>query len=123
MPTYTKGHPYMDKENFDVEGQGPWAHRPSEKQRLLTSEQQELVQHPEVGSENGGSDGGADEDQSADNDNDDDGDIGSQEIATRLSGVAKEGLTYSKNKVPKPLPATIDIDVPSMPDCTHEIGS
>ncbi|KAI5980844.1 hypothetical protein EDD15DRAFT_2380975 [Pisolithus albus] len=97
MPTYTKGRPYADKENFDVDGQGPRARRPSEKQRLLTSEQQELVQRREIraqrerkrdrlrklaeaGSENGGSDGVADDDLSVDDDNDDDGDNGTQEI-------------------------------------------
>ncbi|KAI5994822.1 hypothetical protein EDD15DRAFT_2195941 [Pisolithus albus] len=113
MPTYTKGRPYADKENFDVEGQGPRARRPSEKQRLLTSEQQELVQRREIraqrewkrdrlrklaeaGSENGGSDGVADDDLHI--------------VATKLSGVAKEGLSYSKNKVPKPPPTTVDID-------------
>ncbi|KAI6035764.1 hypothetical protein EDC04DRAFT_2897672 [Pisolithus marmoratus] len=118
MPSYTKAHPYSDKENF------------SEKLWQLVSEQQEQVQHHkikaqreckclqlhqlvEAGSENdepkgitGDNHSGLKDDD--DDDDDDDGDNGTQftshVVAMKLSGVTKEHLMYSKNKVPKAPP-------------------
>ncbi|KAI6043844.1 hypothetical protein EDC04DRAFT_2890547 [Pisolithus marmoratus] len=98
----------------------------------LTSEQQEQLQHreikaqreckhlqlhqlAEVGSENDELEGIAGDDQSGiEDDNDDDGDNGTQfsshAVPTKLSGITKEHLTYSKNKVLKAPPVTPDID-------------
>ncbi|KAI6167905.1 hypothetical protein EDD17DRAFT_1503602 [Pisolithus thermaeus] len=101
MPTYTKGCPYMDKENFN------------KKQKLLVAEQQEVAHHckikaqrewkclqlcwlAEEGSEN--------------SDPKEDADDNHHIVMTKLSGVAKEGFTYSRNKVPKAPPASLDIE-------------
>ncbi|KAI6095824.1 hypothetical protein EDD17DRAFT_1749722 [Pisolithus thermaeus] len=129
MLTYTKGRPYADKENFDTnhgsEGQGAWARQLSEKQKLLASKQQELAHHREIraqrerkclqlrqlaeeGSENDDPKEDADDNQSVLDDNNDEGD-NSCIVMTKLSGIAKEGFAYSRNKAPKAQPASLDI--------------
>lgn len=134
MPSHTKAHSYLDKENFSAdhgsEGPGGRLRQPSEKLRQLTSEQQEQAQHreikaqkerkrlqsrqlAEVGSENDEPEGTAGDNQSGIED-DDDGDNGTQftsrVVTTKLNGVTNERLVYSKNKVPKAPPATMDIN-------------
>ncbi|KAI6012375.1 hypothetical protein EDC04DRAFT_2609500 [Pisolithus marmoratus] len=69
----------------------------------------------EVGSENDELEGIAGDDQSGikdDNDNDrgNGTQFSSHAVPTKLSGITKEHLTYSKNKVPKAPPMTPDID-------------
>ncbi|KAI5996639.1 hypothetical protein EDC04DRAFT_2612767 [Pisolithus marmoratus] len=135
MPSYIKARPYSDKENFSanhgVEEPGGRSCQPSEKLQQLVSEQQQQVQCHEIkaqreckrlqlhqlmeaGSKNDGPKGIAGDDQSGLKDDDDDGDNGTQftshVVAMKLSGITKEHLMYSKNKVPKAPPMTIDIN-------------
>ncbi|KAI5991712.1 hypothetical protein EDC04DRAFT_2911463 [Pisolithus marmoratus] len=74
----------------------------------------QLCQLAEVGSENDELEGIAGNDQSGIKDDDDNGDNGTQfsshAVPMKLSGITKEHLMYSKNKVPKAPPATPDIN-------------
>ncbi|KAI6128676.1 hypothetical protein EDD16DRAFT_1738941 [Pisolithus croceorrhizus] len=126
MPSYTKACSYLDKENFS----GGQSCQPSEKLQQLTSEQQEQAQHceikaqkeckhlqscqlAEVGSENDEPEGTAGNDQSGIKDNDD-GDNGTQftscVVTMKLNGATNKHLMYSKKKVPKVPPTTMDIN-------------
>ncbi|KAI6162857.1 hypothetical protein EDD17DRAFT_1572893 [Pisolithus thermaeus] len=144
MPSYTKACSYLDKENFSadhgLEGPGGQSCQPSEKLQQLTSEQQEQAQHceikaqkeckhlqscqlAEVGSENDEPEGTAGNDQSGIKDNDD-GDNGTQftscVVTMKLNGATNKHLMYSKKKVPKVPPTTMDINVGDHESSQHK---
>ncbi|KAI6101512.1 hypothetical protein EDD16DRAFT_1758132 [Pisolithus croceorrhizus] len=133
MPTFTKARCNSDKENTDVhgpDGPGGRSRRPSEKLRQLTAEQQELAERREIkaqrerkrlqirqlaqdGSETDKREGFAGDDQYGiddGNDGNDGSQFTSRVVMTKLSGGCKERLSYSKNKIPRAPPMTIDID-------------
>ncbi|KAI5994999.1 hypothetical protein EDD15DRAFT_2365900 [Pisolithus albus] len=135
MPSNSRVRGHSDKENADatrgLEGTSSRSRRPSEKLKQMTAEQQELAERREIRTQrerkrlqlrqlaDEGSDieerevFAGDDRYDIDDDNDDE-DNGSQftsrVIATKLSGVSKERLSYSKHKIPRAPPPTIDVE-------------
>ncbi|KAI6038366.1 hypothetical protein EDC04DRAFT_2604104 [Pisolithus marmoratus] len=124
MPSYTKAHPYSDKENFSEQQEQVQCCKIKAQRECKCLQLHQLA---EAWSENDELEGIAGDDHSGlkdDNNDDDDRDNGTQlsafmpfvnlftshVVAMKLSGITREHLMYSKNKVPKAPPTTIDIN-------------